>query len=137
MTRRSNYNPLDLIQADLIAPAITELSRARRGVVCHRRSFFEGAAILEIGRDPGCPETVVAELGCNAGRCGAPADHRIGVRLRQRCAKTSAKMGHWQTEAAGCQAEEHLTGARLAHDGRRARSCLLTRTSGDDEAQAF
>jgi hypothetical protein len=37
--------------------------------------------IIEIGGDPGCPEAVVAELCCYAGRRGAPPDHRIGVRL--------------------------------------------------------
>jgi hypothetical protein len=31
-----DHNALDLIEADLIAPAIVELGRARRGVVRHR-----------------------------------------------------------------------------------------------------
>jgi hypothetical protein len=40
---------------------------------------------LSVGviRDPGCPEAVTAERSCDAGRRGPPADHRIGVRLRQ------------------------------------------------------
>jgi hypothetical protein len=37
-------------------------------VVCHRRGLFESAAVLEIGGDPGCAETVVAELGFDPGR---------------------------------------------------------------------
>src|ERR1700730_19048430 len=79
----SNHDPLDLIEADLIPPAIVELCRARRGVVRHRRGLFQRAAVLEVGGDPCCPTTVGAEFGGDAGRRGAPADHRIGVRLRQ------------------------------------------------------
>ena len=52
-------------------------------MVRHGRGLFERAAVLEIGRDPGCPETVIAKLGVDPGRGRAPADHRIGVRLRQ------------------------------------------------------
>jgi hypothetical protein len=62
----SNHDPLDLIEAELVAPAIVELRRARRGVVRHRRRLFERAGVLEISSDPGCPEAVVAELGGNA-----------------------------------------------------------------------
>ncbi len=72
-----------LVETELVAPAIVELRRARRRVVRHRRGLFQRAAVLEIRRDPGRPETVVAEPGCDAGRGGAPTDHRIGVRLRQ------------------------------------------------------
>jgi len=36
-------------------------------VVRHRGGLFKRAAILQIGRDPGCPEAVVAELGCDPG----------------------------------------------------------------------
>jgi hypothetical protein len=68
-----DHNPLDLIEADLIAPSIVELRRAHRGMVRHRGGFFQCAAILEIGGDPGRPEAVVAELGGDAGRRGAPA----------------------------------------------------------------
>jgi len=57
--------------------------RARRGVVRHRRGLLKRAAVLEIGGYPRRPETVVAELGGDAGPGRAPADHRIGVRLRQ------------------------------------------------------
>jgi hypothetical protein len=47
----SNHDPLDLIEADLIPPAIIELRRARRSVVRHRRGPFERAAVLEVGRE--------------------------------------------------------------------------------------
>jgi hypothetical protein len=58
----SNHNPLDLIEDHLVAPAIVELRRARRGVVRHRGGLFECAAVLEIGGDPGCAKAVVPEL---------------------------------------------------------------------------
>ena len=58
-----DHDPLDLIEADLIAPTVVELRRARRGVVRHRRGLFQRSAILEVSRDPCRPETVVAELG--------------------------------------------------------------------------
>jgi hypothetical protein len=57
-----DHDPLDLIEADLIAPAIIELRGARRGMVRHRRGLFKRAAVLEIGGDPCRPEAVVAEL---------------------------------------------------------------------------
>src|ERR1700730_16416346 len=55
---RLNHNPFDLIEAQLVAPAIVELRRARRGVVRHRGGLLERPAVLQIGRDPGRPETV-------------------------------------------------------------------------------
>jgi hypothetical protein len=58
-----DHNPLDLIEADLIAPAIVELRRTRRGMVRHRRSVFQGAAVLRIRGDARRPEAVVPELG--------------------------------------------------------------------------
>jgi len=79
----SDHDPLDLIEANLVAPAIIKPRRTRRRMVRHRGGLFEGAAVLEIGGDPGRPEAVIAELGCDPGRRGAPADHRVGVRLRQ------------------------------------------------------
>jgi hypothetical protein len=78
-----DYDPFNLIKADLIAPAIIELRRARRRMVCHRGGLFQRAAVFEVGRDAGRPKTVVAELGFNAGRRSASTDHRVGVRLWQ------------------------------------------------------
>jgi len=42
----SNHNPLDLIEAELVAPAIVELRRALRRMVRHRRCLLERAAVL-------------------------------------------------------------------------------------------
>jgi hypothetical protein len=66
-----NNTSLDLITAELVAPAIVGRRRARRGVVRHRPAPFERAAVLEIGGDAGCPEAVIA-------------DHRVGVLLEHR-----------------------------------------------------
>src|ERR1700719_622470 len=41
-----NRNPLDLIEAHLVAPAIVELRRARRGVVRHRGGPLPRGAVL-------------------------------------------------------------------------------------------
>jgi hypothetical protein len=58
--RDLNRDPLDLIEVQLLlAPTIVELRRARRGMVRHCRGFFQPAAVLELRRDPGCPEAVM------------------------------------------------------------------------------
>jgi hypothetical protein len=73
----SDRNALDFIEADLIAPTIVELRRARRRMVRHGRGLLERAAVFQIGRDSGCPEAVVAELGFDAGCGRTPADHCV------------------------------------------------------------
>jgi hypothetical protein len=52
-------------------------------MVRHGGGLFQRAAVFQVRLDPGRPEAVVAELGGDAGRGCAPADHRIGVRLQQ------------------------------------------------------
>src|SRR5258708_37046564 len=81
--RWSNHDPLDLIEAELVAPAIVELRRARRGVVRHRRGLLKRAAVLEIVGYPRRPETVVAGLWGDARPRRPPAVQPIGVLLRQ------------------------------------------------------
>ena len=66
-----------------VAPTVVKLRRACRGVVRHRGSFFQSAAILEVGGDPGRAKRVIADLCLNPGRPCAPADHSVGVRLGQ------------------------------------------------------
>src|SRR5437762_6250459 len=48
---------------------------------------FSGGRHLEIGGDPGSRKIVIAEFGIDPSRCGAPADYRIGVRMRQHRAR--------------------------------------------------
>jgi hypothetical protein len=79
----SNSDPLHLIEAEFLAPAVVELCRARAGMVRHLRRLLQRAAVLRIRRNPGCPQTVIAELDRDASVERAGADHRIGVRLWQ------------------------------------------------------
>ena len=62
--------------------AVLQHAHQSFGLLGHAFGAF-GTAVLEIGDDPGCPEAVIAELGRDAGRGRAPADHRIGACLRQ------------------------------------------------------
>jgi hypothetical protein len=77
---RLDHDPLDLIEAHLVAPAIAELRRAGRGMVCQSRRLFERPAILETGGDPGCPETMIAEFRSDPGRHRTPAAASAGTR---------------------------------------------------------
>jgi len=45
--------------------------------------LLKGATVLEIGGGPYGPKRVIADLGADAGRRGATADHCMGVCLRQ------------------------------------------------------
>jgi hypothetical protein len=71
-------NPLHLVEADLVAPAIVEL---RGGGSRHRGGVFERAAVLQIRRDAGRAEGVIADLRLDAGAGGAPAHHGVDVGL--------------------------------------------------------
>src|ERR1017187_7372142 len=79
----SDQYPFDLIEAHLVAPPVIELRRPGAGMVGHGRGLLQRPAVLEIGRDAGRPETVVADLGLDPGRLGAPANHLVGVGLGQ------------------------------------------------------
>ena len=61
-------NALDLVQADLIIAAVVELGGAGRGAVGDHRGFLERAAVLQVSRDAGSPEGVVADFRLNARR---------------------------------------------------------------------
>ena len=69
---------------NVVAPPVIELGRPRGSVVRHGGGLFERAAVLEIGRDAGRPERVVADFGLDVGRRRASADHGVGVGLGQR-----------------------------------------------------
>src|ERR1700722_7400762 len=72
----SNLDPFDLVEIDLVVPAIIELRGACAGVVRHRSGLIEAAAaVLQIGCDPGRPERVFADLRGDASRSRAPANH--------------------------------------------------------------
>src|SRR5258708_4573202 len=62
-----NRNPLHLVEAHVVAPAIVGLRGAGRGVVRHRGGVFQRAAVFQIRRDTGRPEGVIADLRLDAG----------------------------------------------------------------------
>ena len=69
--RELHPDPLDLVEADLIASAVVELGGAGAGVVGHGGRVLQRTAVLQVGGDP-CPsEAVVADPGVDPGRKGA------------------------------------------------------------------
>ncbi len=79
----SNEYPLYLVERHFLGATIVKLRRAGAGMVRHLRGAFKRPAVLEIGRDARRPKRVVAHLGRDLGRPGAPLDHRLGARLGQ------------------------------------------------------
>jgi hypothetical protein len=67
------------IERDAVLAPIVELRRSRRRMRRHLARFFQRAAILEVGRDAGAAEGVVADFRGDAGRlwrAGAPSSRR-------------------------------------------------------------
>ena len=58
----SNYDPLDLVQAEFILGPVIKISRARGFVTCDPLGSGEIAAIGEKCRDPGGAEGVAADF---------------------------------------------------------------------------
>jgi hypothetical protein len=52
-------------------------------MIGHMLGNLKPASVLEIVRDPGCPEGVAADFGPDAGLAGPPADHPPYVGLDQ------------------------------------------------------
>ena len=59
-------------------------------MVRHLRGAVKRPAVLAIGGDARGPKRVVADLGRDLGRLGAPLNYRIGVRLGQGIAGETA-----------------------------------------------
>jgi hypothetical protein len=55
-----NHDPLDLIQRNLIARPVIELSRLRAFVVGDLLGMLDGAAVLQVGGDAGGPKRMAA-----------------------------------------------------------------------------
>ena len=66
----------------------------------HFLRVFEGATVGEIGRDAGCPKTVIADRRVDAGCYRAPSDHAPGIGLRHGLFKQHGRV------VPGCGAEE-------------------------------
>jgi hypothetical protein len=52
------FNTFNFVHRNLIARAVTELGGPRRFMGSDLLSMLERAAILQIGCDPGCPESM-------------------------------------------------------------------------------
>ncbi len=74
-----SYDPLDLIEGDLVGSTIVELGGPRRRMGRHRGGCLQLAAIDQIGGDTGCPKGVVADLGRNPGLGRTAPHHRPGI----------------------------------------------------------
>ena len=78
----SRSGRVDFITAELVGAAVAELSGAGRGVVGDHRRLLQRATGLQVGRDAGGPERVIADPGGLLPP--APAlDHRVSVGLGQ------------------------------------------------------
>jgi DNA invertase Pin-like site-specific DNA recombinase len=80
---RLNQHPLHLVQGHVVGPPIIELGGAGRTMVRHRRGRLQGAAVLQIGGDPGRAERMVADRRADLGRRRAPTHHRERIGLGQ------------------------------------------------------
>src|SRR6201984_1952573 len=110
---RSNRDPLDFVEADLIAPAIVGLCRAGRGVVCRRGSLLQTSMLPSSARFSGFDTSTHAGLRDRAliglmvysfARIGAALgmavedvytqNRRLWVRLREKGGKRHAMPCH-------------------------------------------
>src|SRR5580704_3937494 len=95
----SDRNPLDLVERNLVLSAVIKLGCPRRFVVSNLLRDFQLAAVLQIGRDAGRAEGVIADPRFDAGRFRAPADDAVGVLLEE-------GIGGQLAALAACAAEE-------------------------------
>jgi len=79
----SNRNPLDFVERDLVLPAVVEFGRPRRFVVRDLLRDFEFTAVLQIRRDGGRAEGVIANARFDAGRFRAPEDDAVSALLEE------------------------------------------------------
>ena len=78
----SDRDPLDFIERNLVLPTVIKLGCPRRLMVGDLLRDFEFTAVLQIRRDPGRAEGMIADARLDAGRFRAPADDAVGVRGR-------------------------------------------------------
>jgi hypothetical protein len=108
LTRQLNYDLLDFIEADLVAPAIVELRRARRGRFAIAAAFLSVPPFRKLAVIP-VAEAVVAELGCDgllrrAGRiiawafaCGSSV--RVSLRVPRPIVRNNGPLGSPRSSA--------------------------------------
>jgi hypothetical protein len=74
-------NPLDFIERDFVLSPVIKLCCPRRFVVSDLLGHFQLAAVLQIRRDAGRAESMIADARLDAGRFRPPADDAVGVLL--------------------------------------------------------
>ena len=79
----SDRNPLDLVERNLILSAVIKFRCPRRFMVGDLLRDFEFAAVLQIRRNAGRAESMIANPRFDAGRFRAPADDAVGVLLEE------------------------------------------------------
>src|SRR5258705_13088354 len=79
----SNRDSLYLVERNLVLSAVIKLGCPRRFMVGDLLRHFQLAAVLQIGRDAGRPEGMIANPRFDAGRFRAPADDAMGVLLEE------------------------------------------------------
>ena len=77
----SNPDFLDLTGRDVVGAAVVELGGARRGVGRYLLRVFEQTVVLQVRRDAGRAERVVADARPDARRFCPPLYHAVGVLL--------------------------------------------------------
>src|SRR5258708_15163248 len=81
--RLLNRNALYLVERNLVLSAVIKLGCPRRFMVSDLLSHFQLAAVLQIRRDPGRAEGMIANPRFDAGRFRPPADDAVGALLEQ------------------------------------------------------
>ena len=76
---RSNVDPFDLVEGDLLWQAVVELGGAGGPVAGNARGDLEIAAVTQLLGDPGAAEAVGADFPGEAGSGCAALDHLEGV----------------------------------------------------------
>jgi hypothetical protein len=79
----SNRNPLDFVERDLVLPAVVEFGRPRRFVVRDLLRDFEFTAVLQIRRDAGRAEGVIANARFDAGPFRTPEYDAVSALLEE------------------------------------------------------
>jgi hypothetical protein len=101
--RLLNRNPLDLVERNFIISPVIELGCPRRFVVRDLLRDLEFTAVLEIRRDAGRAEGMIANPRFDAGRFRPSANDAVGVLLEE---------GDWWSAGPSCD-------GRSGRDSRR------------------
>jgi len=78
-----NCDPFYLIERNLILSPVVEFGCPRRFMVGDLLRHFQLAAVLQIRRDAGRAEGMIADARLDAGRFRAPADDAVSVLLEE------------------------------------------------------